>query len=211
MNDSRLGGTALILGSVGTMVTMALHPTGHDLAAPEHFERVALLAKVVHSLAIASVPVTFLGVLALARRLDGPDRSAIAGLVVFGLAAFSVVVAAVVSGFVTPELMRGHLDADAATKEQLHRVLDLAHELNQGFARVYVVASSAAIALWSVAILRGRGLAKGLGVYGLVLGVAATLGIVSGHLRLDVHGFGAVVLGQAVWWITAGVLLRRAG
>ncbi|MBK7878413.1 MAG: hypothetical protein IPJ77_22385 [Planctomycetes bacterium] len=211
MNDSRLGGTALILGAVGTMVTMAAHPTGHDLASAEHFERVAFLAKAVHALAIASVPITFLGVLALARRLDGPDRSAIAGLVVFGFAAVSVVAAAVVSGFVTPELMRRHLDVDAAEKLQLHHVLDLAHELNQAFARVYVVASSVAIGLWSVAILRGRGLAKGLGGYGLVLGAAATVGILSGHLRLDVHGFGAVVLGQAVWWITAGVLLRRAG
>jgi hypothetical protein len=32
---------------------------------------------------------------------------------------------------------------------------------------------------------------------------------VSGHLRLDVHGFGLVVLGQAVWFITVGTLLWR--
>lgn len=207
--DARLGGAALILGAAMGLVTMALHPTGHDLANAEHFEHVARLAKVVHALAIASVPVTFLGALALARRLGGPDRAATAGLVAFALASFAVVVAAVMSGFVGPDLMRDHLAADTGGKEAVHRLLDLVHAVNQAFARVHVVASSVAIGLWSVAILKGRGLAKGLGVYGLVFGAAASLAVLSGHLRLDVHGFGAVMLGEAGWWVAAGVLLLR--
>lgn len=30
-----------------------------------------------------------------------------------------------------------------------------------------------------------------------------------GHLRLDVHGFGAVVLVQGIWFLTVGALLAR--
>ena len=82
--------------------------------------------------------------------------------------------------------------------------------LNQAFARVLVVASSISILLWSATIARSRALALGMGVYGLFLGPATVLAVVSGHLSLDVHGFGLVVLGQAVWFIGVGVLLCRA-
>jgi hypothetical protein len=35
------------------------------------------------------------------------------------------------------------------------------------------------------------------------------LALFSGRLRLDTHGFGAVAMGQAVWFIVAGVLLWK--
>ena len=37
----------------------------------------------------------------------------------------------------------------------------------------------------------------------------AVLAVGSGHLRLDVHGFGLIVLAQALWFIVVGVLLLR--
>ena len=33
--------------------------------------------------------------------------------------------------------------------------------------------------------------------------------VLSGHLRLNVHGFGLIVLAQAVWFVVAGALLGR--
>jgi hypothetical protein len=47
-------------------------------------------------------------------------------------------------------------------------------------------------------------------VLGAIIGTLALLAVVIGHLRLDVHGFGAVVLSQGIWFITIGVLLARA-
>jgi hypothetical protein len=88
-------------------------------------------------------------------------------------------------------------------------VFDYNHRLNQAFARTYVVASSAAIVLWSASILRSRSLAPGVAIYGLLVGPAILLAVVSGHLRLDVHGFGLIVLPQAVWFVVAGARLGR--
>jgi len=34
--------------------------------------------------------------------------------------------------------------------------------------------------------------------------------LASGHLRLDVHGFGLVVVAQAVWFITTGIEVAQA-
>ncbi len=211
MGEERTGGLALILGSIGGIVTMALHPTGHDLLAPGAFDSVARLNVAVHALAIASLPVSFFGALALARRVATPDRLSIGALVVFGYAAVAALIAAATSGFVAPAFARGMLDASATVKERTHALLDYNAELNQAFAKIFTVGSSAAIALWSIAILRTRALASGIGLYGLLLGPAAIVGIVSGHLRLNVHGMGLVMFGQAIWFILVGILLCRGG
>jgi hypothetical protein len=82
--------------------------------------------------------------------------------------------------------------------------------LNRTFATIYVMLSGVAILLWSGAMLAGRELTRALGVYGLLLGVVLLLGITTGHLRLDIHGFGLVVLGEGVWMAWAAAQLWRA-
>jgi hypothetical protein len=207
--DNRLGGLALIAGAVGFLATMSLHPTGHDLASPGNFEAAALRGEIAHGLALASLPFTFLGGLALARRLDSPGRTSLFALVAYGFALVAVMLAAIASGFVSPNLMRAFADDHGAVSASGHALLDFAWELNQACARVFVVGASLAILLWSLCVVRSRRLAPGLGVYGLVIAALAVLGVVSGHLRLDVHGFGLVAITQAIWAIAAGVSLWR--
>ncbi len=209
MNDDQLGGIALIAGAVAGFVTMSLHPTGHDLTAPGQFAPAAFRNAAVHALAIASLPVSFLGALALTRRLESPARLATAALVTYGFALAAVMSAAVVSGFVAPRLVRGMIDAAAPAREGWETLLDYNYFLNQAFARVYVVASFAAIFLWSLAIVRTRALPAGVGVYGLVMAPVAILAVVSGHVRLGVHGFGLIMLVQGLWLVAAGVRLLR--
>ena len=48
-------------------------------------------------------------------------------------------------------------------------------------------------------------------VVGAVIGAAVLLGCFSGHLRLDVHGFGIVIFAQSGWLIWLGSLLCREG
>jgi hypothetical protein len=73
-----------------------------------------------------------------------------------------------------------------------------------------VIASSAAILLWSWAILAHARLSRVAGVFGAIIGVVVLAATTIGHLRLDVHGFGAVVLLQGFWLIAVGVLLTRS-
>ena len=101
------------------------------------------------------------------------------------------------------------LDAAGPARDGWETLLDYNYFLNQAFARVYVVASFAAIFLWSLAIVRGRVLAAAVGVYGLVMAPVAVLAVASGHVRLGVHGFGLIMLVQALWLAAAGVLLLR--
>jgi hypothetical protein len=209
MTDDRMSGLALILGSGGTIITMSLHPTGHVAAA--QVEPMIRMLIAVHALALACVPVMFLGAWGLSRRLASPDRLAVAGLVIYTFALLAVMNAAVADGLVTPSLLR-QIVASAGSPPAMDGWKIMSRYnfyVNQAYAQVFVTASSIAIVLWSASIWRSRKLARGLGIYGCILGPVTILALFSGHLNLDAHGFGVVIFGQAVWFLIVGAWLCR--
>lgn len=208
MTDDRKSGIALITGMAGTIITMALHPTGHDLTSGNAAFMMQLNVAV-HTLALVCVPILFVGALGLTQRLASPNRLALSGLVLFGFAEVAVMIAAAASGLITPGLIHHMSEAGPAAADTWRAVMALNGHLNQAFALIFTVASSVAIVIWSAAILKSSIFNRALGIYGCILGPLTILGVLSGHVRLNVHGFGLVILGQAIWFITAGVLLCR--
>src|SRR5205814_2068816 len=162
----------------------------------------------VHSLALVSMLALFLGACGLWRRLSLSRHLAFAGLVTYGFAMIAGMITGILNGFVAPRLiyrMMTHPEAKQAWDIALHYSSDLA----QSFAQVLVIASSLAILLWSIAIVRRGGLDRGLGIYGCIVAPLIMVAVLSSHIRLNVHGFGLVVLLQTVWFIVAGVQLWR--
>jgi hypothetical protein len=209
MTDDRLSGLALISGSIGIIITMSLHPTGHVAAA--QVEPMIHMLIAVHALGLACVPVMFLGAWGLTRRVASPDRLAVTGLVLYTFALLAVMNAAVAEGLVTPNIFR-QIVASAGMPPAIDgwRMMSRYNfYVNQAYAQVFVAASSVAIVLWSTSIWRSREPTRGLGIYGCILGPVTLLALFSGHLNLDAHGFGVVVFGQAAWFIVAGALLWR--
>jgi hypothetical protein len=210
MKDNRLGGIALIIGAVSGMITMSLHPVaGAHPITPDQFEKLATLMIGVHVLAIAGVPFSFLGALALARRLDSPDRLALVGLVIYSLGLVAVTIAPAISGLVGTEILR-YIIARGADSEQWRTLMKYNFLVNQAFAKIFVVASCSAVALWSLMIVKSRALPVAIGIYGLLLGFIVVIALISGVLSLDAHGFGLVIFSQAIWFIVVGVLLLRS-
>lgn len=162
----------------------------------------------VHALALVSLPVLFLGALALWRRLGSDDGLSVAGLVLYAFAMVAVMNAAVYDGLVSASLAP-HIAPATPTSDPWRVAFRYNGEVNQAFARVFVVALAGAIMLWSVAIIRSGALARVLGWYGCLIGPLALLAVFPGQLRLDPHVFGLIVVGQAVWFIGAGAQLRR--
>jgi hypothetical protein len=207
MTDKQASGVALIAGSVGSIITMGLHPSGR--VAPEQMESMVRMLIGVHALALASTPVLFIGALGLSWRSTSRDRLTTAALVFYTFALLAVMNAAVADGLVTPNIFRQMVASAGAPAaiDGWRMVSRYNFYVNQGYAQVFVAASSLAIILWSIAILRKRDMSQALGIYGCVLGTVTLLALFSGHLRLDTHGFGVVALGQAIWFIVAGALL----
>lgn len=208
MRSDRLGGTAMIVGALMGIVTMAFHPTGHDVAGDPHFQGALNVA--VHSLAIASLPVVFYGALVLTRRLSASSDVAWLALAFQGAACVAAIMAATASGFLTPQFIERATTSTGAEQVAARAVLDYCIGMNQAFAKIFVAGSSIAIGLWSLEIARAGAVRRPVGIYGCIVTVLTLVMLFSGHLRLDVHGFGAVVLGQAVWLIWIGIELRRA-
>ena len=208
MRRGTLGGTAMIAGAIMGLVTMLFHPTGHAVARDPAGQ--GALALAVHALAMLATPLAFYGGLALTRRLAPESELAELALVFYGASLVATVVAATASGLLAPPLVARTLTLDADARVASDAVLRYNGSVNQAFARILVAASSIAIGLWSLVIVRARTMRRAIGVYGCVIAALALLALASGHLRLDVHGFGAVVLLQAVWLVAVGGELRRA-
>jgi hypothetical protein len=207
MTDDRLSGLALIAGSGGMIITMSLHPTGH--VAADQVESMIHMLIAVHALALACVPVQFLGAWGLSRRVASPNHLAVTGLVLYTFALLAVINAAVADGLVMPSLLR-QIVASAGLPQAIDgwRMMSRYNfYVNQAYAQVFVAASSVAIVLWSASTWRSRELAPGLAIYGCILGPVTLLALFSGRVNLDAHGFGLVVFGQAGWFIVAGALL----
>src|SRR5271155_2231419 len=199
MTDERRSAIALIAGSAGMIITMISHPGGK--ISPAEVDHVGRMLILVHSLALASIPVVFLGAWGMTRRIGGADRLAWGGLALYAIASIAVMTAAVCDGLLAPVLMRKIIAATPETRDMWQTLMNYNFQMNQAFARVYAGGSSLAVVLWSVSILRYRTLGRGVGVYGVVLGVATAAGICSGFLTPDKHGFGMLIFGQAIWFL----------
>lgn len=209
MRREPLGGALLILAALTGALVLALHPTGHDIMDPVSGATQARLGSLIHAVAIAGLPLGFLGFLALWRSLDRDDLGT-GALVLWGFGGLAVLGAAVASGFVSGELLRRSAEAGAGAEADLwHQLATVSGLFNQGYAAVNVVAWASAILLWGVAMLRARPAMKAPGVTGLVVAVLVLAGYGSGHLGLDVHGFGIITFVQSAWMLWVGVILWR--
>jgi hypothetical protein len=208
MTDDRKSGITLIAGSLSGVLTMAIHPESTASLTADQAAHLALTSGIAHSLAMVSFVLMFLGACGLVKRIASADRIAFAALVTFGFACVAVLIATAVSGFVIPGIMRMMVRDVPAALPQWRIVIAGIFQINQAFSRIYAVATSAAIILWSVSAFRNGGLGRSTAIYGCVTAPLAIVGIATGHLRLDVHGMTAVVLAHTIWFIAAGVNLQ---
>jgi hypothetical protein len=203
MTREKISGVALIAGALATLVVMGFHPTAHDLLgeAGRSAARVNLL---VHAMAIASCPVLFFGALGVNRRFPSDQGWATGAIVFWGFALVGVTSAALASGLIAPQLISWITSGDEANRPLYHALLAYNGQVNQAFAKVHVAMSSVAILLWSIAIITTRAFARPIGWLGCVVGVGVLVGLFSGYITLDVHGFGVVILLQAAWLFSVG-------
>jgi hypothetical protein len=188
---------------------MMHHPTvsSHGAAMVEEVARKATLNNMVHGGMIALMVVLVFGFLGLARSV-GSERPWIRlATVCYAFGALAGSAAAVLNGLVFPEMVARYAGAEAEQAAALDVVLRYGWELNQALAGCMVVSWSAALFACSLVLLRGRGAWRWIGALGVLLGPAAAAALLSGHLDLDVHGFGLFVILQALWHVAAGARL----
>ena len=209
MSIHRSAAGALIAGSVAGILVMVLHPTGHAVVGNAEAGRSNTLVAAVHALAMLAQPLLVSGMLVVTERLRVRRDLAVTGFVTFAFASVAVVIAAAASGLIAPGAVRSVAGADDAARAGMMNALHYTGLLNQAFAKLHVLFSCVAIILWSAAMALGREFSRALGAYGIVLGAALLAAVFGAGLRLDIHGYGLVVLTQALWFTWTALTLRR--
>ena len=210
MTNDRLNGILLILGSLGVMLTLSLHPDGRQLFSADTYTSAALHMTLVHSLALAALPLWFLGALGLSRRVRAvSDGLGIAGAVLYGFAIVAILNALVFDGLVTPVVAGKIVQETEPIKDMWKVVLRYNGMVDMCFIYVYLAASSVAIGLWSIAMVQGRGLPRILGAFGAVIAMVALGTLLSGLMSRYVHIFSGAILLQALWFALTGACLWR--
>ena len=205
MNPRAPYGVALIVGTVGYVATMALHPTG-----VAHLSEAGLLHELdvvvaVHVLGLLSLPVVLFGFVGLSIRTGWQRPSTQFAFTAYSLAVVAVMLAAIADGLVGPALLRKTVGAGDAALQAVRIAFDYNFQLNQACAKLFVVGASLAIIAWSYALAALGAYERRIAWFGWFVGLASMAALFSGHVRMTAHGFGAIVLAQALWNIALGV------
>ena len=192
MGTTRTAGFILCAAALATVVAMALHPSSAHAVG---------LGAVVHASMILLLALMGWGFLQFARARGVWSGWVSAGLVAYAVGVFGHIVAGTINGFVVPAM------AGPAAPVS-HDIFRFAWHANQAFAKLGMIAGSAAYLLWSIDLLR-KGPGRLLGSAGAVIGISVPLLLFSGVVRLDVHGALLLYGLQALWAAMVGTAMAR--
>lgn len=200
----------LILGSLSGVLVMLIHPVGADVAPNnENAMHSIQLGIMVHSLAIAGIMLQFIGLFGFCRKLGLESQFVSAALIIYGFSAVAVMCAAVLDGFGATALAKEMLTADESMLKILRLLSHYNYYINQGFAKIFLVGSSAAVIIWSVLLLKTNSLGKIIGVLGCVICPICLILFIVGHLQTDRNGFGIFFAALSVWTILSAIWTFR--
>ena len=212
MTDNRKSGFALIAGSVGGIVTMAIHPTSAGVLTPAQFERLATVSAIAHSLAIASFVIMLLGAIGLSMRLAASDRLAFSGMVVFAVGACCDFDRRVGERLYRPEHYEANDQRRAGSRTAM-AYRGCRNLSNQPGIRLDLHGRrfSCDRTLVNLRPAERRHL-RGIAIYGCVIAPVIVLAICSGHLRLERpwHGHRGLQPGHLVYRRWNSALARNA-
>lgn len=211
--SKRSAGLLIGVGSLLLIVLMAAHPFVHVHDTPgvvAELARISVRNGIVHGGLLLVMSTVFVGFLGLCSQLGWTLQRVRAGAVFYALGLVCMIAAALVNGFVVPGLAAGYAGRPDAELQALKPILHFAVQANQTAAKAGSIALSIAIVAWSSVLWRRGVAARWIGILGLIVGVLALTGLLSGHLHLDVHGMGAFVFATSLWNACVAVWLMRA-
>jgi hypothetical protein len=209
-SPTRAAGITIIVAAVLSIGFMLYHPRVHAHGMSDFVVAVRqelLVNGVVHGTLIALMGVLAAGFSVVTTRLDSVwARIALAA---YAIGVVSGMAAASINGLIVPEFVLHFGGKSESVLEALRPVLSFCHSANQVCSRMWVVASAIALVFWSIALTQRMGVARTIGIPGIVLGFAPLVALAIGYLPMDIHGVLAFIVTQTVWSIAVGVLLIR--
>ena len=208
----RTAGVILIGATLLEVLAMAHHPSASTPDIAEAVRQVARLGQLsgwVHGGVLATMLCIAYGLLEFVRRRGWSRPWMRAGAIAYGTGVLAMIGAALVSGFVLPDLVASTPHASAADLAINAQLLVLCRVLNQSCANFATIVTCAGILCWSIDLARERGGLRLLSLLGLLVGILPAVALISGWLRLNVHGMSEVVWLWALWNFGVALALMR--
>ncbi|WP_339930138.1 hypothetical protein [uncultured Brevundimonas sp.] len=200
-DQTRAGSAALIIGWIGYIALMAVHPTRFGGPALGHIS----LNDAVHWTALGLMPFLAYGYVSMAQTLGLARPLPMLGLMFMLFSLFAGLVAGVINGLAAVEVF------EAAARPGAESFETLKHGfwwLNQAFAAIHYAFAAIATGLFGLAWTQQSG-RRGLGAAGVMISAGFLAWLATGLWRPDVHGALFVVLPIGAWTVTAAFALRK--
>ncbi|WP_454830922.1 hypothetical protein [Pseudoxanthomonas wuyuanensis] len=202
----KLPAIVIIGAGITGAIVMAFHPAAQGLDVEARLNSLASISALsmhVHMAMMATVVGVWFALADIARQ-SPPSGWVWLAMRLYSIGASAMLGAALISGFIMGAYLQRALPAVAVPNDALPPVL-LAFSANQVLAGFGTLFMSAAIAAWSVALIRTRDrLARACGLYGIGAGAACVVAYADGLLSLDVAGMTVVVIAHGAWYCLFG-------
>ena len=202
---------AFALCSLATLTLLASHPSSSARTLAEVLREEAhgvWINGVVHGgfiITLAALMVCFI----LLSRLLGSHRVSVAiALTAFCIGSGLLIASMILDGFVTPALAIRFADSGNADNLTMARTLFILCGTVISFLMpIGMLFQSTAILGWSSAMVKGPGMRRGVGAFGLAAGVILIIGLLAGPPALKPHLLLAGIALQAIWYLALAALL----
>lgn len=213
-SPARTAGFVIILSALASIVAVALDSSAHGndpLSILQSMVKIRESHQLVHVVAMACIGGLMFGFTVLSQRLGLRRAPVLAGLIAYGAGSMLMLIATLIDGFIStdmaalfatksPEAVRaGYWMIQAVAGVGLTDIASLA----------WVFQAVAAV-VWSLALLRDAGLARWVGMVGLVSGALPGVAVVVAGSHMTPTVVVGILLVQAIWNLTAGTYLLFA-
>lgn len=202
----RASGICLLLGSLLATTTMVLHPNGGNI---EHIIRIKSVLAFSHSIAIFCLPFIGFGFWGLSQLLQTKTKAATLGFIIFSFGLFAAMIAATINGLTLPNFASNYAtgENDIST---VKKIIYYGKYINISMATIFISATSLAVGIWSVLIIKTNQIAKWIGYFGLTIIAFGLIGVFLKFNFTDLLGFRTFTFGLVTWKIAVGINMLKS-
>jgi hypothetical protein len=210
-SGARSAGLIIALSALASIVAVALDSAaqGSDpLSFLQSMVRIRESHQLVHVVAMACIGGLMFGFTVLSQRLGLRRAPVLAGLIAYGAGSMLMLVATIIDGLVGTDMaalfVTGSPEAVRAGYWMIQAIAGIALT---DIARVAWVCQSVAAVAWSLALLRDAGLARKLGMAGLVTGTLPGVAVIAAGSHMTETVVVGILLLQGLWNLGAATWL----
>jgi hypothetical protein len=211
--DGAPAGIAMVVASLLTLVSIAHHPTMAKALKPsDAIPAIVALSgadRMVHAIVIGTMLAFLFGFAVYALR-RGLHRSAVlGGLIAFTFGIATTIGAALIDGFLIPEIASRYVDLSVDLMNKAAIPLQVCALSVQVATKAGLVGMSLGIVLWSLDLILEKGYLRIAGIVGILAGIVPVALTLSGGY-LNPHSLIIVVAIQTLWYLAiATTLIQR--